>query len=77
MKKIVFEFAVIIGLLATPAFAADMAVKAPPPPPVPPGYDWSGFYLGLEGAVHSVRLRTPTNYSQTQIRLEAPISEAD
>jgi outer membrane immunogenic protein len=29
------------------AFAADMAVKAPPPAPVPaPVYSWTGFYLG-------------------------------
>jgi outer membrane immunogenic protein len=32
-------------LLASPALAADMAVKAPPPAP-PPAYDWTGFYIG-------------------------------
>jgi opacity protein-like surface antigen len=32
------------------AMAADMAVKAPPPPPVVPTviYNWSGFYIGGE-----------------------------
>src|SRR5881392_4195120 len=29
------------------AFAADMAVKAPPPPAV---WDWSGFYIGGGGS---------------------------
>ncbi len=27
--------------------AADLPVKAPPPPPVPAVYNWSGFYAGL------------------------------
>jgi outer membrane immunogenic protein len=34
--------------LAAPALAADMAVKAPPPV-VSPAYDWSGFYVGVNG----------------------------
>jgi len=33
------------ALLASPAFAADMPVKAPPPPPAV--YSWAGFYAGL------------------------------
>jgi outer membrane immunogenic protein len=31
-------------LLATPAFAADMPLKAPPPPA--PVFSWTGFYVG-------------------------------
>ena len=42
-----------VGLLAlglgTPATAADMAVKAPPPAPLPVIYNWSGFYIGANG----------------------------
>jgi outer membrane immunogenic protein len=49
MKIVALAFAAIFALLTAPALAADMAVKAPPPPPAPPVYDWSGFYLGLEG----------------------------
>ena len=30
-------------------FAADMAVKAPTPPP-PAVWDWSGFYIGVGGS---------------------------
>jgi hypothetical protein len=30
-------------------FAADMAVKAPPPP-APAVWDWSGFYIGVGGS---------------------------
>jgi hypothetical protein len=32
---------------STPALAADMAVKAPPPAPPAPVYSWTGFYLGV------------------------------
>ena len=46
-----------VGLLAlgmvTPASAADLAarpyVKAPPPPPIAAIYDWTGFYIGING----------------------------
>jgi outer membrane immunogenic protein len=42
-----------VGLLAlgmgAPASAADMAVKAPPPAPLPVIYNWSGFYIGANG----------------------------
>jgi outer membrane immunogenic protein len=43
----------IVGLaslgMAGMASAADMAVKAPPPAPLPAIYDWSGFYIGANG----------------------------
>lgn len=47
MKRIftgIAALAALAALIATPAFAADMAVKAP----APAVYDWSGTYLGLE-----------------------------
>jgi outer membrane immunogenic protein len=49
VKKVASAFVVIFASLTAPALAADMAVKAPPPPAPSPVYDWSGFYLGLEG----------------------------
>ena len=46
MKKLATAIAVI-ALIGTPAFAADMAVKAPPPAPAPvPVYNWTGWYIG-------------------------------
>ena len=46
MKKPACAIAVA-GLLATPAFAADMAVKMPvKTPPHAPVYSWTGCYLG-------------------------------
>jgi opacity protein-like surface antigen len=48
MKKLATVI-VVVGLNGTPAFAADMAVKAPPPPPTAI-WDWSGFYMGGGGS---------------------------
>jgi outer membrane immunogenic protein len=45
MRKFATAIAAI-ALIGTPAFAADMAVKAPPPVPEPI-YSWTGFYVGL------------------------------
>ena len=44
MNKAVIGFAAIAALIGTPAFAADMALKAPPIPPQI--YSWSGCYVG-------------------------------
>jgi len=38
--------AAVAALIGAPAFAADMAVKAPPPAPAPV-YSWTGWYVGL------------------------------
>jgi len=37
-----------LGMVGS-APAADMAVKAPPPAPLPIIYNWSGFYIGANG----------------------------
>jgi outer membrane immunogenic protein len=31
------------------AFAADLPLPSPPPPPPPPIYNWTGFYIGING----------------------------
>src|SRR5215469_6034976 len=47
MKKLATVIAVA-GLIGTPAFAADMAVKSAPPAPAPaPVYNWTGWYIGV------------------------------
>ena len=54
MKKFWLSTLVILGM-AAPASAADLAArpytKAPPPPPAPVVaiYDWTGFYIGVDG----------------------------
>ena len=43
MKKLILSVAAVI--FAMPAFAADMALKAPPPPA--PVFSWNGWYAGV------------------------------
>jgi outer membrane immunogenic protein len=51
MKKFLLGAVGLIALgMATPALAADMPVKAAPPPVyVAPIYNWTGFYIGANG----------------------------
>jgi outer membrane immunogenic protein len=52
MKKMLFVTASIVALGATaPAVAADLAARpyTKAPPMVQAAYDWSGFYIGLNG----------------------------
>jgi len=44
-----------ITVAAAPASAADMAVRAAPPAPLPVIYNWSGFYIGANGGWGSSR----------------------
>ena len=48
MKKLLVAGAALAVLIGTPAFAADMPLKAPPAPPPPPPFSWTGFYIGGE-----------------------------
>jgi outer membrane immunogenic protein len=59
MKKLATAIATS-ALIATPAFAADMAVKAPPPAPAPV-YSWTGFYLGGNIGASFGRAKTDFN----------------
>jgi outer membrane immunogenic protein len=52
MKTFSLVLFAIGGLVATPAFAADMPVKAPPAPPATLS-SWTGFYLGAGGGYGS------------------------
>jgi outer membrane immunogenic protein len=51
MKSFLLASVGLVALvgIAAPASAADMAVKAPPPAPLPVIYNWSGFYIGGNG----------------------------
>jgi outer membrane immunogenic protein len=50
MKKFLMGAVGLFALgMAAPASAADMAVKAPPPAPLPVIYNWTGFYIGGNG----------------------------
>ena len=45
MKKLAIAVLAALAALAVPAFAADMALKAPPV--VAPVFNWTGWYAGL------------------------------
>jgi outer membrane immunogenic protein len=45
MNKLLIVGVALAALIGTPALAADMPLKAPPPAP-PPVPTWTGFYLG-------------------------------
>ena len=51
MKKLALALIAVGALVGTSAlaWAADMAVKAPPPAPSAPAYNWTGFYVGGQG----------------------------
>src|SRR5262245_36130454 len=46
MKKLVGSLVALATLGGSAAMAADMPLKAPPPPPV---FSWTGCYVGIEG----------------------------
>jgi outer membrane immunogenic protein len=48
MRKLVLATVAAVAVLSAPAFAADMAVKAPPMTPAPAS-SWTGFYGGING----------------------------
>ena len=64
MKGIVLGSLALIAIgVSIPAFAADMPVKAPPPPARTAPYNWSGLYVGANfgGAWTSGNLNIPGN----------------
>ena len=58
MKRLATTIAAI-ALIGTPAFAADMPVKAPPPAPI---YSWTGFYAGLNAGWSWGNDKTTVNF---------------
>ena len=62
MKKLAPCVIAVAGMIGTPAFAADMAVKALPPLPPAPVYSWTGFYGGLNMGVGFGRASADVNY---------------
>ena len=64
MRAAYFAGAALFAVAMSPAaHAADMAVKAPPPPAMPAPYNWAGFYVGANfgGAWTNGNLDIPGN----------------
>src|ERR1700682_1092419 len=49
MKKLLLGVTALLALSGAPALAADMPVKARPAPMPVAIYDWTGFYMGING----------------------------
>jgi outer membrane immunogenic protein len=62
MKKFCIGIAALGALGVAPAFAADMAVKAPPAPP-PPAWSWTGFYVGANAGYGWGVNNSPVSYT--------------
>ena len=80
MKKLLFAGAMLASFAAIQsASAADLALKAPPPPPAPV-YSWTGWYVGVnlggsfgKAADTSTYGAGPTPFSSTSSRLDGVI----
>ncbi len=67
MKKFLIAGVAAASFCGAPALAADMPVKAPPPPPVAV-YSWTGFYGGLSlGARSAENHWTTTGFGSIAI----------
>src|SRR5690242_6484653 len=60
MKKLSTAVAAI-ALLGTPAFAADMPMKAPPMAPAAPVFNWTGWYVGVNAGASMGKAKTDFN----------------
>jgi outer membrane immunogenic protein len=72
MKKLATVIAAI-ALIGTPAFAADIAVKAPPPAPAPV-YNWTGWYVGVNAGASFGNVKTDFNVAPVFISPFSPPS---
>src|SRR5690349_19624719 len=65
MKKLACAIAVA-GLIGTPAFAADMPVKAPPMAPAAPVFNWTGWYAGVNAGASFGNVKTDFNVGEIE-----------
>jgi outer membrane immunogenic protein len=72
MNRFATCIATIAALIATPAFAADIAVKAPPAPPLAPVYNWTGFYVGGNIGASFGRAKTDYNVAPVTVTTTGP-----
>src|ERR1700694_967392 len=78
MRKFLFNSIVFVGLLTGPAMAADLPVKAPiyETPAVAPVYNWTGFYVGVNGGGSWGRANPDVVYDPSSSLSVAAVSSA-
>jgi outer membrane immunogenic protein len=64
MKKFLMAGTALAALIGTPALAADVALKAPPPPAAP-AWSWTGYYIGATVGVGVNSDPTTWNWANT------------
>ena len=64
MKRLATAIAAI-ALFGSPAFAADIALKAPPAPALAPVYNWTGWYVGVNAGASFGNVETDFNAPAT------------
>ena len=74
MKKLLVGAVLIAASSGAPTFAADMPLKAPPPPVVV--YNWTGCYLGLSIGDSWGRSQHTADVGTTAIRGGVPVTLA-
>lgn len=67
MGRLGLLMAAFLAMFASPGFAADMPLKAPPAPP-PPVYGWNGWYVGAEAGW----MRNTADWNPTCIQFGGP-----
>jgi outer membrane immunogenic protein len=70
MKRLAACAVAITGLIGTSAFAADMAVKAPPEAPPPPV--WTGWYVGVNVGASMGTVKTDFNATSVTVTTTSP-----
>jgi outer membrane immunogenic protein len=70
MNKLATCVVAISGLIGTSAFAADMAVKAPPEVPPPPV--WTGWYVGVNVGASMGTVKTDFNATPVTVTTSIP-----
>jgi outer membrane immunogenic protein len=70
MNKLLTAIAAL-GLIGTPALAADMPVKAAPPAPAPV-YNWTGWYVGGNVGASFGRVKTDINGEPVAVNISSP-----
>jgi outer membrane immunogenic protein len=68
MRKFTIPIAIVTGLIAPSALAADIAVKAPPAPAPAPLYNWTGWYVGVNAGASMGNVKTDFNIADVTVK---------
>ena len=73
MRKAAIGIVAVAAMIGTPVLAADMPLKAPPPPPAPV-FSWTGWYVGGNVGYSWGKADTDFNAAPVMVTTSAPAS---